>query len=102
MSIPIIRSITDLARDAKALVAEVQRTQEPMVITQRGREAAALVPVEFYRRLDAAAQPYRILTPRLVHREDAALFKMTVDNRYTGVFEHIGEWWIGHVEELPG
>jgi predicted RNase H-like HicB family nuclease len=25
-----------------------------------------------------------------------------IDNRYTGVFEQIGEWWIGHVEELPG
>ena len=25
-----------------------------------------------------------------------------MDNRYTGVFEHVGEWWIGHVEELPG
>jgi predicted RNase H-like HicB family nuclease len=23
-------------------------------------------------------------------------------NRYTGVFEQVGEWWIGHVEELPG
>ena len=25
-----------------------------------------------------------------------------MDNRYTGVFEQVGEWWIGHVEELPG
>lgn len=25
-----------------------------------------------------------------------------MDNRYTGVFEQIGDWWIGHVEELPG
>ncbi len=23
-------------------------------------------------------------------------------NQYTGVFEQVGEWWIGHVEELPG
>jgi predicted RNase H-like HicB family nuclease len=23
-------------------------------------------------------------------------------NRYTGVFEQVGEWWIGHLEELPG
>jgi predicted RNase H-like HicB family nuclease len=27
---------------------------------------------------------------------------MSMENRFTGVFEHIGEWWIGHVEELPG
>lgn len=26
----------------------------------------------------------------------------TVENRYTGVFEQVGDWWIGHVEELPG
>jgi predicted RNase H-like HicB family nuclease len=23
-------------------------------------------------------------------------------NRYNGVFEQVGDWWIGHVEELPG
>jgi len=25
-----------------------------------------------------------------------------MENQYTGVFEQLGEWWIGHVEELPG
>jgi predicted RNase H-like HicB family nuclease len=25
-----------------------------------------------------------------------------MDNRYTGVFEQVGDWWIGHVEELTG
>ena len=25
-----------------------------------------------------------------------------MENQYTGVFEQVGEWWIGHVEELPG
>jgi predicted RNase H-like HicB family nuclease len=25
-----------------------------------------------------------------------------MDNRYTGVFEQVGKWWVGHVEELPG
>lgn len=23
-------------------------------------------------------------------------------NSYTGVFEQVGQWWTGHVEELPG
>ena len=27
---------------------------------------------------------------------------VVMENRYTGVFEHVGEWWVGHVEELPG
>lgn len=25
-----------------------------------------------------------------------------MENQYTGVFEQVGEWWIGYVEELPG
>jgi predicted RNase H-like HicB family nuclease len=25
-----------------------------------------------------------------------------MENRYTGVFEQVGEWWTGFVEELPG
>lgn len=25
-----------------------------------------------------------------------------MDDQYTGVFEQVGEWWIGHVEEFPG
>ena len=23
-------------------------------------------------------------------------------NTFTAVFEHVGDWWIGYVEELPG
>jgi predicted RNase H-like HicB family nuclease len=26
----------------------------------------------------------------------------SMENQYTGVFEHVGDWWVGHVEELPG
>ena len=25
-----------------------------------------------------------------------------MENRFTAVFEQVGEWWIGYVEELPG
>jgi predicted RNase H-like HicB family nuclease len=25
-----------------------------------------------------------------------------MENRYTGVFEQVEGWWIGHAEELPG
>ena len=25
-----------------------------------------------------------------------------MENRLTAVFEQVGEWWIGYVEELPG
>jgi predicted RNase H-like HicB family nuclease len=23
-------------------------------------------------------------------------------NTFTAVFEHVGDWWVGYVEELPG
>lgn len=78
MSIPMIRSITDLARDAKALLDEARRTQEPIVITQRGREAAVLVPIELFRRLETS-RPAQMPSLRLVHPADAALFKMKVE-----------------------
>jgi predicted RNase H-like HicB family nuclease len=25
-----------------------------------------------------------------------------MENQYTGVFEQVGDWWVGHAEELPG
>jgi predicted RNase H-like HicB family nuclease len=25
-----------------------------------------------------------------------------MENTYTGVFEQVGDWWTGYVEELPG
>jgi len=27
---------------------------------------------------------------------------MEMENKFTAVFEQVGEWWIGYVEELPG
>ena len=79
LRIPRIRSVTDLARDAKRLMAEVQQTQEPIVITQRGREAAVLIPIELYRRM-AAAQVKAVPGVRLVHPEDAQRFKLAMES----------------------
>ncbi len=25
-----------------------------------------------------------------------------MENKFTAVFEHVGEWWIGYIEELLG
>jgi len=25
-----------------------------------------------------------------------------MENKFTAVFEQVGEWWIGYIEELPG
>ena len=73
--IPQIYPISDLARDARALVERTRQRQEPIVITQRGRDVAVLVPIELYRRMERLIA-HRIASPRLVHPEDAAQFRM--------------------------
>ena len=82
MRIPTIRSITDLAREAKGLVAEARKNQEPIVITQRGHDVAVLLPMELYRRLEANSRPS--LSPRLAHPEDAVRFTMNMTRRGDG------------------
>ena len=77
LKLPIIRPISDLARDAKALVAQARAEREPVVITQRGRAVAVLLPVELYH--DLQRRSARMLSPRLVDPDDAAAFKMTVE-----------------------
>lgn len=73
--IPEIHPISDLARDARSLVERVRRHQEPIVITQRGREVAVLVPIELYRKMEGLTA-HRMLSPRLVHPADADRFRM--------------------------
>jgi prevent-host-death family protein len=77
LRIPAIHPISDLARDAKGVLAEARERQEPIVITQRGREVAVLLPIELYRELGSHRRA-RIVTPRLARQEDAELFKMRV------------------------
>ena len=78
MKIPEICPISELARDARALVERARRRQEPIVITQRGRDAAVLVPIELYRQLERRGN-HRLASPRLVHPEDAERFAMTLE-----------------------
>lgn len=80
MRIPSIHPISDLARDARELIARARSSHEPLVITQRGREVAVLLSVELYRELLLRAAP-RLSTPRLARVEDAARcdMAMTVD-----------------------
>lgn len=73
--IPEIHPITDLVRDPRALVERVREREEPIVITQRGRAAAVLVPVEVSRTMESKLAP-RIASPRLVQPRDAEKFRM--------------------------
>jgi prevent-host-death family protein len=75
--IPEIRPISDLARNARGILEGARRRQEPVVITQRGRDAAVLVPIELYRRMEGRVA-HRVPSPRLVRPEDAARFEMTL------------------------
>jgi prevent-host-death family protein len=73
--IPEIHPISDLARDAKTLVERARERQEPIVITQRGRDAAVLVPIELYRKMERLVVR-QIASPRLVNPDDAKRLRM--------------------------
>lgn len=75
--VPEIRPISDLVRDARRLIARARERQEPIVITQRGRDTAVLVPIELYRKTERMQTPH-LLSPRLVRPEDAEKFRMEV------------------------
>jgi prevent-host-death family protein len=54
-------------QDAKARFSELLDTAQregPQVVTRRGREAAVLVPIEQWRRLQAAARTELLVPPR--------------------------------------
>src|SRR5438445_3128419 len=75
LKLPEIHPISDLARKARGLVARARERREPIVITQRGRDVAVLVPIEMYREMQSQ-RPARIASPRLVNPADAIAFRM--------------------------
>lgn len=77
MRIPEIRPISDLARDARGIVERARQRREPIVITQRGRDAAVLVPIDLYREMEQRLA-HRVVSPRLARPEDAEQFAMTM------------------------
>ncbi|MEX2145518.1 MAG: type II toxin-antitoxin system Phd/YefM family antitoxin [Candidatus Rokuibacteriota bacterium] len=58
---PDIIPITDLRQDAAAALKRVQTSQQPVVITQRGRAAAIMLSVEAYERSEHERQILRLL-----------------------------------------
>lgn len=75
--VPEIRPISDLVRHARRLIARARERQEPIVITQRGRDAAVIVPIELYRSMERLLSP-RMPSVRLAHPEDAEKFRMEI------------------------
>jgi prevent-host-death family protein len=65
--IPEVLPISDLVRDARGVIELARKRHEPVIITQRGRETAVLIPIELYRQLERAQRP---------HSEDADYYRM--------------------------
>jgi prevent-host-death family protein len=53
--------VTDLRQDAASVLEQVQKADEPWVITQRGRAAAILISVEAYERSQKENELLRLL-----------------------------------------
>ena len=56
MRIPQIIPITDLRQDAASVLQQVRESDEPLVITQRGRPAVVLLSIEAYEKSDRDRQ----------------------------------------------
>jgi prevent-host-death family protein len=61
VQIPEIIPVTDLRQDAAAVLKRVHTSQQPLVITQRGRAAAIMLSVDAYERGERERQLLRLL-----------------------------------------
>ncbi|MBU2600807.1 MAG: type II toxin-antitoxin system Phd/YefM family antitoxin [Actinobacteria bacterium] len=59
--LPGIIPISDLRRDAASIIKRIVASDEPVVITQRGRASAVLVSAEAYGRMQHENEILRIL-----------------------------------------
>lgn len=59
--VPKIVPISDLRKDAAAVLKRLRGSQEPVVITQRGRAAAVLLSVDTYEQSEEERQILRAL-----------------------------------------
>lgn len=60
-SLPAIVPISDLRQDAAGIIKRLVATDEPVVITQRGRASAVLVSTGVYKRTQHENEILRIL-----------------------------------------
>ena len=59
--VPKIVPITDLRLDAAAVLKKLQESEEPLVITQRGRATAVLLNLDAYERSQHERELLRLL-----------------------------------------
>jgi prevent-host-death family protein len=61
VKLPNIVPITDLRQDATSIVNRLSESQEPVIITQRGRAAAVMISTEAYERSQHELEILRLL-----------------------------------------
>ena len=59
--VPRIVPVTDLRQDAAAVLRKLQESEEPLVITQRGRATAVLLNLDAYERSQHERELLRLL-----------------------------------------
>ena len=59
--IPQIIPVSDLRQDAAAVLKRVRNSNEPLIVTQRGRAAAVMLSVKSYEQVDHERQILRQL-----------------------------------------
>jgi prevent-host-death family protein len=59
--VPKIVPVTDLRQDAAAVLKKLQESEEPLVITQRGRATAVLLNLDAYERSQHERELLRLL-----------------------------------------
>ena len=59
--IPKIVPVTDLRQDAASVLDKVKKTDEPWIITQRGRATAVLLSVDAYERSQKEHELLRLI-----------------------------------------
>jgi prevent-host-death family protein len=59
--VPKIVPVTDLRQDAAAVLKKLQESEEPLVITQRGRATAVLLNLDAYERSQRERELLRLL-----------------------------------------
>ena len=53
--------VSDLRQDAAKLLKQLKNTQEPLIITQRGRPAAVMIGVDAYEKFEHEKELLRLL-----------------------------------------
>lgn len=61
VKVPKIVPVTDLRQDAAGVLKRLKKSQDPLVITQRGRAAAVLLSLDAYERSQQEREILRLL-----------------------------------------